>query len=213
VTLGITRFVYRSSEINLTKVEPQSHREFLSAPEVIFSGFDDFLVFLSGELKRIVDLANHPGPGANAGTDPPLVRVVTRSANPDPLWEQVFQWIYLQEKILADYLTSGESFESKHSVEPCQGFLIICDAAALDDGPMSPRHDMEQCRLIQIREKDSARRPPVALLYWPPPMPSWAKLLRSIPQKLSRAAPDPPEAREIPPELSEFFAEVRRVAR
>ena len=210
---GIARFIYRSSEINLTKVEPQSHREFLSAPEVIFSGFDDFLVYLNGELKRIAGLADHSPADGDERTDPPLVRIVTRSANPDPLWEQVFQWIYVQEKILSDYLASSESFESKHSVEPCQGFLIICDAAALDDGPMSPRHDMEQCRLIQIKEKDAARRPPVALVYWPPPVPSWARLLRSIPQKLYYAAADASASREIPVELSEFFAEVRRVSR
>jgi hypothetical protein len=138
--------------------------------------------------------------------------VVTHSRTPDELWEQVFQWIYIEEQILSDHLGPDESFEAKQRVEPCQGFLVICDATALDDGPMSPRRDMEQCRLIQIREKDNARRPPVALIYWPPPDPAWARLLRSVPLKLYYAAADV-AARTTPPALGQFFAEVRRVAR
>jgi hypothetical protein len=207
VKLEVRRFLYRSSEIDLVKVEPQTHREFLSAPEVISGSFDDFLVYLNTELNRIGVLLAQPD---ELLADPPLIRVVTRSANPDQLWEQVFQWIYVQEKILSDYLAPGESFQAKHDIEPCQGFLIICDAGALEEGPMSPRSDMEQCRLIQIKEKDSAHRPPVAVVYWPPPAPSWARLLRSVPQKLYYAAA---ESREIPPELSGFFAEVRRIPR
>ena len=212
VRLGIPRYIYRSSEIVLSKVEPASHREFLGAPEVISGGFDDFLVYLSTELKRIAAAAAQSSTGSEGQKDPPLVRVVTRSANPDPLWEQLFQWIYVEEKILSDYLAPGESFESKHEIEPCQGFLIICDAAAQDDGPMSPRRDMEQCRLIQIKEKDSLRRPPVAIVYWPPPAPSWAKLLRTTPQKLyyAEVAQQPGGT---PAKLSEFFAAVRQVPR
>jgi hypothetical protein len=131
------------------------------------------------------------------------------------LWEQVFQWIYVQDELLWEQLPADESFQSKHQVEPCQGFLVLCDSVALEDGPMSPRRDMEQCRLIQIREKDASRRPPVALVYWPPPNASdatWARLLRSKPQKLFCASADM-IARDVPPELDEFFAEVRKVPR
>jgi len=208
---GVKRFLYRSPEIVLSAVEPAIHRAFLSSPDVIYSGFDDFLVYLERELQVLLQ-AKTSARVRDEPTDPPLVRVVTHSTNPDALWEQVFQWIYLQERILTDHLAANESFESKHQVEPCQGFLVVCDGSALEDGPMSPRRNMEQCRLIQIREKEPARRPPVALVYWPPPDPNWARLLRSIPLKLYYAAADL-VARQSPPALGEFFAEVRRVAR
>jgi hypothetical protein len=92
--------------------------------------------------------------------------------------------------------------------------MIICDGTALDDGPMSPRTDMEQCRLIQIKEKEPSRRPPVALVYWPPPAdPPRAKLLRSTPLKLHYVAADGTPSAETPTELGKFFAEVRRVPR
>jgi hypothetical protein len=211
VTLDTRRFIYRSTEIDLASVEPESHRSFLSAPEVMYTGFDDFLVYLEKELEGIVQ-ALTSSRKREVAADPPLIRVVTHSSTPDALWEQVFQWIYIEEQILSDHLGPDESFEAKQRIEPCQGFLVICDATALDDGPMSPRRDMEQCRLIQIREKDNARRPPVALVYWPPPEPSWSKLLRSVPLKLHYAAADV-VARKTPAALGEFFAEVRKVAR
>ena len=65
---------------------------------------------------------------------------------------------------------------------------------------------MEQCRLIQMKEKSAARRPPVALVYWPPPPPLWARLLRCTPLKLHRILGD------APTKLREFVAEVRKVA-
>ena len=65
---------------------------------------------------------------------------------------------------------------------------------------------MEQCRLIQMKVKNAARRPPVGLVYWPPPAPAWARLLRCTPLKLHRILGD------APTNLNEFFAEVRKVA-
>jgi hypothetical protein len=207
-TLGIQRFRYRSSEIDLTKVEPP-HRQFLEGSDIISAGFDDFLVHLEKELTAL----GHLRVGKEQNADkPPLVRVIIRSSNPDVLWERVFQWIYVQEKILSDQLGPGESFEAKHRGEPCHGFLVVCDAAAQEDGPLSPRDDLQQCRLIQFREKDAARRPPVALVYWPPPPPSWAKLLRSTPLKLYYVSAETCASADTPGELDKFFAEVRRVA-
>jgi hypothetical protein len=206
--LGMRRFRYRSAEIDLAQVEPQ-HREFLEDPGIILTGFDDFLVHLEQELTAIAQQRT----GQEQGDDkPPLVRVMVHSSNPDVLWEQVFQWIYVQEGVLSDQLAPGESFEARHRGEPCHGFLVVCDAVALEDQSRFLREDMQQCRLIQIREKDAARRPPVAVVYWPPPAPSWAKLLRSTPLKLYYAAVAAAAATESPAELDEFFAEVRRVA-
>ena len=47
--LGIPRFRYRSSEIDLAKVD-EKQREFLSAPEIIATGFEDFKAHLEKEL-------------------------------------------------------------------------------------------------------------------------------------------------------------------
>ena len=138
----------------------------------------------------------------------PRVFVVIHSANPDPLWEQVFQWLYEQEKIDPLYqLKPGESIEVQTSgATRAMGFSLVCDGTALEDGPLSPRDHMEQCRLIQMKVKDAARRPPVG-----------ARLLaatagrvgpdcsRCTPLKLHRILGDAPN-------LTEFFAEVRKVA-
>ena len=200
-TLGIPRFRYRSAEIDLEKVEP-SQREFLTAPDVIASGFEDFKDHLA---KKLTVLAQQRERGRAGRSDiPPLVVVAIRSPNPDPLWDRVFQWIYEQEGIDPYQLRPGETIDSRSQAEPCHGYLIACDAATVDD--WSPREVIEQCRQVQLREKNAARRPPVALVYWPPPSPSWAKLLRSTPLKLHRVLGDEPE------KLSVFFAEVRKVA-
>lgn len=203
--LGFPRFRYRSSEIDLTKVDAKQ-REFLAAPEIVAAGFEDFKAHLGKELAVLAqrrDAASHEGGDGH----PPLVAVAIRSANPDPLWEQVFQWIYEQEKIDPYHLAPGETFEGKHRAEPCHGFLVVCDAASLQDGPHSPRESMEQCRLIQMKEKNAARRPPVALVYWPPPSAVWAKLLHCTPLKLHRILGD------APTNLGAFFDEVRKAAR
>jgi hypothetical protein len=201
---GIKRFRFRSSEIDLAKVDA-AHREFLTAPDVMAGGFEDFKVHLAKELSVLAQRDRGAAGGGDAPI-PPRVFVVVHSANPDPLWEQVFQWLYEQEKIDPYQLKCGESIESKHVGDPCHGFLVVCDGTALEDGPLSPREHMEQCRLIQLKVKDAARRPPVGLVYWPPPAPAWARLLRCTPLKLHRILGD------APTNLPQFFAEVRRVA-
>jgi hypothetical protein len=203
-SLSIRRFRFRTSDIDAAKVE-QSHREFLFAADVIAGNFEDFKVYLQKELTI---LGQRRGRGAEQEGDqiPPRVFVVIHSANPDPLWEQVFQWLYEQEKIDPYQLKPGESLEAKHIGDPCHGFLVVCDGTALEDAALSPREDMEQCRLIQMRVKNAAQRPPVGLVYWPPPAAAWAKLLRCTPLKLHRILGD------APTNLAEFFDEVRKVA-
>lgn len=201
--LEVARFRYRSAEIDPEKVEP-SQREFLTAPDVIASGFEDFKEHLAKKLTVLAQQRERATDERGDQDIPPLVVVAIRSPNPDPLWDRVFQWIYEQEGIDPYQLRPGETIDSRSQAEPCHGYLIACDAAAVDDG--SPREVIEQCRQVQLREKNAARRPPVALVYWPPPSPSWAKLLRSTPLKLYRVLGDEPE------KLSVFFAEVRKVA-
>ena len=201
--LAIPRFRYRSAEIGLKKVEP-SQREFLTAPDVIASRFEDFKDHLAKKLTVLAQQRER-ATGLRGDQDiPPLVVVAIRSPNPDPLWDRVFQWIYEQEGIGPYQLRPGETIDSRSQAEPCHGFLIACDAGALDDA--SPREVIEQCRQVQLREKNGARRQPVALVYWPPPSLSWSKLLHSTPVKLHCVLGDEPE------KLGGFFAEVRKVA-
>lgn len=202
---GIPRYRYRSSDIDLALVDPQQ-RELIGAPEIIATGFEDFKVHLEKELAVLAERSK-PVPPNDQDDMPPHVFVAIRSANPDPLWDQVFGWIYDQQKIAPSQLMPGESLETKHLADPCQGFLLVCDSDSLAEGPYSPREYMEQCRQIQMREKNAARRPPVALVYWPPPAPVWARLLRTTPLKLHRILGD------APANLSDFFAEVRKVQR
>ena len=201
--LAIARFRYRHPETDLTKAEP-AHREFLSATDIIATGFDDFKKHLEKELKVLL---HRPDEVPSAET-PPRVLVGIRAENPDALWEKVFEWIYEQERIDSHQLRPGDSFAVTYEAEPCQGFLVVCDATALANDDRSPREYLEQCRQIQLKEKNRNRRPPVGLVYWPPPaIQNWARLLRSTPLSLHRILGD------APANLGDFFAEVRRVER
>jgi hypothetical protein len=200
-TLSLPRFRYRSPDIDLKKLG-DAQGEFLAAPDVIAAGFEDFKAHLA---KRLAVLALHPEQ-LPAGDRPPRVLVVPRCENPDPLLEKVFQWVYDQQRMEYCQLRRGEPFEAKVQAEPCHGFLIVCDASALNDDERSPRDLMEECRQIQLRQKDGNQRPPVGLVYWPPPSAAWSRLLRTTPLKLHRILGDQPAS------LDAFFAEVRRVA-
>jgi hypothetical protein len=203
--LDLAQFRFRSAEIDLARVE-SPHREFLQAPDVMATGFEDFKVHVQDQLIMLSQRRRARTTDEDSDVTPPLVLVAIRSMNPDPLWEQVFQWLYEEERIVAYQLGPGESLEAKYRGEPCQGFLVVCDGASLDDVAFSTREDMEQCRVIQMREKNAARRPPVGLVYWPPPPPAWARLLRSTPLKLHRIRGDEPS------NLPEFVADVKRIA-
>jgi hypothetical protein len=200
--LHLPRFRRRDPGIEMDTVV-EAHRAFIFAPDVVASGFEDFKVHLDGELRALWQ-AKQPTerPAGNAA---PLVRVAVRAENRDPLWDQAYEW-FQSSNILASLLTPEESFEEKHRNEPCHGFLILCDAAALQEGPLSLRDQIDQCRIIQMREKDADRRPPVGVAYWPPPPPAWARLLRSGALKMHRIVADAPAG------LDHFLAEVRRVA-
>lgn len=205
IALQVPRFRYCSSDIKLEEVD-KLHREFLTEADIIQSGFEDFKLVLGKELKILLQKLEQPARQTEEGRNPPLVRVVIRSQNAGPLWDKVFHWIYDEEKILHELIENNESFEEKNLAEPCHGFLIVCDSSVLEEAPNSVRKYMEQCRHIQLKEKDDAHRPPVGLVYWPPPEASWAKLLHSTPLKLHRILGSEPK------NLDGFFAEVRKVA-
>lgn len=205
VALQLPRLRYCSSDIKLEEVD-KLHREFLTEADIIRSGFEDFKLVVEKELKILLQKLEQPTRQTREGENPPLVRVVIRSQNADPLWEKVFHWIYDEEKILHERIENNESFEEKNVAEPCHGFLIVCDSSVLEEAPNSVRKYIEQCRHIQLKEKDDAHRPPVGLVYWPPPEASWAKLLLSTTPKLYTILGSEPK------NLGEFFAAVRKVA-
>jgi len=129
--LEVPRFRYRSAEIDLEKVEP-SQREFLTAPDVIASGFEGFKEHLAKKLTVLAQQRER-APGARGDQDiPPLVVVAIRSPNPDALWERVFQWIYEQEGIDPYQLRPGETIDSRSQAEPFMGI----------SSPATPRRSM-----------------------------------------------------------------------
>jgi hypothetical protein len=205
-TLELPRFRYRSPDLDISSVAPE-HRQFITASDIIVTGFEDFKLHLQKKLS--VASQKSVGNDDDESDILPRVGVVIRSPNPEPIWAKVFEWIYADQKLDICQLRPGETFEARLQTEPFHGFLVACDAASLEDGPHSPREDMEQCRVIQMKVKIAVRRPPVALIYWPPPPASpagWAKLMRSTPRPLHLIAAD------APGELVKYFEEVRRVA-
>lgn len=211
---GLPRFRYRSSEIDLATVD-EKHRAFLTAPDVIATGFEDFKAHLRKELAALAQKfeAAARGNSGAATDDAPLIAVAMRCANPDLLWSQVYQWIYGQQQITPYQLRPDEKFQIEVLEERVRGFLVVCDGTALEDGPNSPRDYIEQCRLLQMKEKKAARQPPpFGLAYWPPPAEAWPRLLKSFPLELSRINGEAPDTGAAPNNLAEFFNKVRKVA-
>jgi hypothetical protein len=196
-------FRFRHSKIRLEDVDP-SHRAFLNEPDVIPGGFDDFKINLLKDLDAIWNKKYAPQPYAARDL---LVRVAIRASEPDALWDQVFAWIDAQPGIRPALLEGNESFKDKHDpAVPCHGFLIACDQA-VQEGAVSTKTDLEQCMEIQLGERIEARRPPVGIVFWPPPVePKWSRLVRVSPPKLHRIVAS------AAGELQGFFQEVRRSA-
>jgi hypothetical protein len=201
--LSLPVFRFRHAKIRLDEVE-EPHRAFLTEADVIPGGFDDFKVNLLKELDAVWNKRH--APQAYAARDI-LVRVVIRATELDPLWDKVFAWVEAQPGIRSALLEGQESFKDKHDpTVPCHGFLIVCDRA-VEEGAVSTKTDLEHCMAIQLGERNEARQPPVALVFWPPPdEPKWSRMQRVTPRKLHKMRAD--EAGK----LQEFFQEVRRCA-
>jgi SEFIR domain len=201
--LSMPCFRFRHSKIRLDEVE-EAHRAFLTEPDVIPGGFDDFKINLVKELEAIWNKKLAPLPYASRDV---LVRVAIRAKDPDSIWDNVFSWVDNQPGMRPALLEGGESFKEKQNpAVPCHGFLIVCDEAA-QEGLISTKTDLEQCMQIQLGERNEARRPPVALVFCPPPTePKWSRLVRVSPPKLHRIVTDTAD------KLKDFFEEVRKVA-
>ena len=196
-------FRFRHDKIRLNEVE-ESHRAFLTEPDVIPGGFDDFKLNLIKDLEGIWNKKLAPAPYASRDI---LVRVAIRASDPETLWEKVFGWIDAEPGMRSALLEGNESFKDKHDpAVPCHGFLIVCDTA-VEQGAFSTKPDLEQCMQLQLGERNEARRPPVGILFYPPPdVPKWPRLVRVAPPKLYRIVANATD------QLQAFFQEVRKVA-
>ena len=196
-------FRFRSDKIRLDEVEAD-HRAFLTEPDVISGGFDDFKLNLIKDLEAVWNKKQAPKPYASRDI---LVRVAIRAADPEPLWEKVFSWVDEEPGMRSALLEGNESFKDKYDpAVPCHGFLIVCDNA-VEQGAFSTKADLEQCMQLQLGERNEARRPPVGVLFWPPPdEPKWPRLVRVAPPKLFRVVSNRRD------QLKAFFEEVRKVA-
>jgi hypothetical protein len=200
------RFLFRDEKIALEKADAQ-HREFLSSPDVITGSFDDFQVHVAGELNKLWEQLK-PAPVKQGGLRNALVRVVIRSPNRDSLWDEVFEWIDRQSDIRSHLLEENEKLIDKYDPNaPCHGFLVVCDCSAFEDERYSTDKDMNDCSLIQLKEKDVSHLPPAALVYFPPPPPRWSRLQHVTPPRLHRVSRDTPET------LAKFFEDVRCAVR
>jgi len=223
VRLDMKSFRFRG-EANLDNLKKTNQEQYRFLIDAIAGGFEDFKDHLRKELP---DLARRQKEDVKrmqmeeraaenidqqevGGKPPPLVRVVYRSGNPRALWEQIFPLIDKTEDILPDELRPGDTLLASQKNEPCHGFLILCDEAALMEEKLTPRDYLAQCRQVQMeiwsKEKNLSQCPPVGLVYWPPPPVSWSWLLRTKPQKLYRVL----GANAIK-DLDPFFEEVRHV--
>lgn len=215
---GCPIFRFRG-HIDLAQVEGSypEHRKFLEANGAIAGGFEDFKQHVAEKLKVAETEAAlrvrkrqederraRAGVPTAASTEQPLVRFAVRAGESDAVLKPVFDFLVEDEKILLDSLEPGESFVDRHAIEPCHGFLILCDHRAQSDEGLSPREALAQCRLIQTQLRNSPSLPPVALVYWPPPEPAWHRLLKSIPRSLHRVLGDSLETG-----LREFLVQVR----
>lgn len=206
--LGKPCFHFRDGRIVPDEADAP-HREFLTRKDVILGSFEDFKTHVGDELEELWQRQKSV-PLGPPGLRHALVRVVIRSPNRDHLWDTVFDWIDREPDIRSQLLEETEAFPDKADpAVPCHGYLIVCDSAAAGPGPYSPGRDMDHCAVVQLQKiklKDESRLPPAGIVYWPPPAPSWPRLLRVAPPKLYRILGD------APTELPTFFNDVRRAA-
>jgi hypothetical protein len=200
------RFLFRHEKIALDQAD-EKHREFLTPRDVINCSFDDFQAYVAVKLDRLWE-KQKPAPVKTSESRKVLVRVVVRSPKRDRLWDKVFKMIDSEPDLRPHLLEEDEKFIDKHYInEPCHGLLIVCDGSAIRDHRHSLKRDLEECSLIQYKDKDK-EEPPVGLVYWRPPrLTSWSPLLHIQPRRLHRILGDTPDA------LPQFFEDVRRLAK
>lgn len=193
-------FCFRG-DIVVEAIKDEKQRAFLAGCNAIAGQYGDFTQHLKEKLAALadaqrtavrqfqeVDRRHRSGQvEPNAEEDPPLVRVAVRAGKANEIWSPVFHLLYEQKHVLLDEIGPNDSLVTKHSVEPCHGFLILCDEKAQSDEAFSPRDALAQCRLIQSDQQKHGLLPsPVAVVFLVPPDPDWGRLLKSTPKCLSQ---------------------------
>jgi hypothetical protein len=219
--LNLPRFCFRG-DLVLEDITDDRHKAFLAGSDAIAGQFEDFKQHVQAKLGEQAD-AQRPAirqfqeadrrrregtDEASAEKNQPLVRVAIRAGSANEMWEPVFDFLFLQQNVLLDELGPNDSFASKHPVEPCHGFLILCDEKAQSEEAFSPRDALAQCRQIQSQLKDASQIPPVGVVFRAPPDPAWSRLLKSTPKCLHRTLGD-----NLETGLDEFLRQVRDVRR
>jgi len=219
--LKLPQFCFRG-EMALEAIADEKQKAFITANHAIAGQFEDFKQHLQSKLAALLDTQRaavrqfqeqdrrwRNGTQAPVSeNDQPLVRVAIRAHNANVMWEPVFKFLYQQENVLLDELGPDDSFASRHPVEPCHGFLILCDEKAQADEAFSPRSALAQCRQLQS-EKHSPPISPVGVVFRAPPDPDWSRLIRSTPKCLSVCVLD----NDLEKGLSAFLKQVRDVRR
>jgi hypothetical protein len=210
--VGLKCIRFRDPDMDMSKVLDETHRDFLTSDSSVCARqFDQFRKEAIARLEELWGRLHEPPPPPPIPGGPRLVRVIVRSTDPEALWGRVFPWVDEEPGLIHDRMTNYESGQlplaTKHRIKPCHGFLVVCDASALEKAALSPDRPLEECQNIQLGIKEPERWPPVGLVYWPPPAVGWARLVNFKPNKFTRALGD-----EGVVGLKEFFSAVREVA-
>ncbi len=218
----LTLFCFRGA-MGADTVADEQQRVFIVGSNAIAGQFEDFKLHLQTKLGELADAQrtsirqfqetdrrHRSGADTTDSEDAqPLVRVAMRANHANEIWETVFDFLFLQQNVLLDELGPDDTFASKHSVEPCHGFLILCDEKAQLDGAFSPRDALAQCRLIQSeQQKQNLPISPVGVVFHGPPDPIWSRLLKSTPKSLHRVL-----SNDLENGLRDFLQQTRDVQR
>jgi hypothetical protein len=199
---GLPQFCYQG-DIHVDAVLDTGQRTFLSdckaKGKTIAGQFEDFKHHLrqklgelaaakEAEVRRFQEADRRRRAGLTEvttdATDRPLVRVANWAADTEAIWDSVFN--FLDGKVLLDEIVRGD-LVTQQSVEPCHGFLILCDDKSQSDEAFSPRDALANCRLIQSQQQKLDQPiAPVAVVFRAPPDPVWSRLLKSTPRCLYR---------------------------
>jgi hypothetical protein len=153
------------------------------ADNTICSTFADFQVYLKAHLASLWQKKKVSIEEDTTDESARRVHVVVRSERPDARWARVLEWLLPESDVATELLGKDETIQAKFAASPCQGFIVVCDATAHAEETQAAHADLKACLQIQLGIKKLARKPPVGIVYFPPPSPDWGRLLRIKPFK------------------------------
>jgi hypothetical protein len=186
-SLPIYRYLV-DCDLNKLKSSNSEHHKFVTdnSRQGSFRDFQDELrKELDGLLReREKEIRNWQRP-VQSKDQVRRIGIVYHAHDPRTIWERVYERLECRMDLVHDELCPQTSLVDLQQQDPCHGFLILCDHAAQSDEQKTPRETLSQCQRIQRQilklKNDRNQCPPVGLIYWPPPDPQWASLLRANP--------------------------------